>query len=293
VHFTLKISQDTTLEDFQAQIRANPGWEHYIVTPEEFAAIKAKTQARPAIERAIDDIIDPLKSQLTRLNARQQAEKRRELRFLAQYIVASKSSMQVIALGESPDFIVEQSGKRIGIELTQLVNRNVIAEANAFQKMLDATQQNILTKYPDLKKIYRFHIDLRSIVINNRASIIAELQSLVQAKIDGTTPTLPPYVFDVHSQNHDRLSLTLTEHYRPIPLASSDLMDLIKEKEARLLQYQANAQTDDVILLLIMEGSGTKSNYDPTAFALPCLQTGFSEILLFHEFDFQAHKLYP
>jgi hypothetical protein len=293
VHFTLKISQDTTLENLQAQIRTNPGWEHYVVTPEEFAAIKAKTQARPAIEKAIDDIIHPLKSQLTHLNARQQGEKLRELRFLAQYIVASKSPIQVITLGESPDFIVEKGGKRIGIELTQLVNRNVIAEANAFQKMLDVTQQNILTKYPDLKKIYRFHVDLRSIVINDCASIIAELQSLVQAKIDGTTSTLPPYVFDVHSQNHDRLSLTITEHYRPTPLASSDLMDLIKEKEARLLQYQANAQTNDVILLLIMEGAGTKSNYDPTTFSFPSLQTRFSQILLLNEFDFEVHKLYP
>jgi hypothetical protein len=70
-------------------------------------------------------------------------------------------------------------------------------------------------------------------------------------------------------------------------------MDLIKEKEARLLQYQANAQTNDVILLLIMEGAGTKSNYDPTTFSFPSLQTRFSQILLLNEFDFEVHKLYP
>ena len=76
------------------------------------------------------------------------------------------------------------------------------------------------------------------------------------------------------------------------PLAFSNLVGLIQEKETSLSQYQSNAKTDDIILLIIMEGAGSKSNYDLKAFSL-AQHTRFSKIVVLEEFDLTIHTLYP
>lgn len=291
--FSLKMSHDTTLEEFQAQIRTIPGNEQFTITAEDFAKVKARIQAQAFVENAIKSIIDPLEHQLIGLSARQKADKTKELRYLAQYFVASKSSMQVINIQESPDFIAQHNGKRIGIELTRLVDTTVIAEANAFRQMLDAAQNRLSSKYPTIKQLYRFDVDLCTIVIKDKLKIIDDLVNIVHSQFEGTLQTLPAYIRGIYSQDHDRLSLTLTESYILKPLASSNLTGLIQEKETRLPQYQSNAQTDDIILLMIMEGAGSKSNYDLNAFVLPHLHTRFSKIVLLEEFDLTIHTLYP
>jgi hypothetical protein len=115
----------------------------------------------------------------------------------------------------------------------------------------------------------------------------------IESQINGLTQTLPTYIKSISTQSHDRFSLTLAERYILKPLSSSNLMGLIREKEAKLPQYKSNADTDAIILLMIMEGAGSKSNYDPSAFTLPFLQTGFSKIILLEEFDLTIHTLYP
>jgi hypothetical protein len=153
--FALKISQDTTLEDFQDQIRTIPGQEQFTIAVEEFAKIKARMQVQARIEQAINDIVAPFQTQLRDLPPRQQADKAKELRYLAQFIVASRSPSKIIDIREAPDFIIQLDGKRIGVELTQLIDATVIAEANAFQKMLDAAQYNLYEKYPTIKQLLK------------------------------------------------------------------------------------------------------------------------------------------
>jgi hypothetical protein len=61
--------------------------------------------------------------------------------------------------GESPDFIINYKGKRIGIEVSEIINHFELKKKESYINHIFRTVENLLSDYKSLYGIYHLNID--------------------------------------------------------------------------------------------------------------------------------------
>jgi hypothetical protein len=112
----------------------------------------------------------------------------------------------------------------------------------------------------------------------------ANFTDYLESRFRNENPAKPAYVQELHISPLKELQVRLSEVYATQPISTSDVDDLIQQKENKIADYQKNSGIENQWLLIIQEGASAESSFDITPDMMPKRNFAFDKIILFDTF---------
>ncbi len=296
---TGKISTNATIEEQKEAIEKLMGF-----SPGFLKDVDIKFDEAPVRENflASQKVIAEQLAQF-KMHPKTTTDKYQELEHLGKFIVATGEPI-VIEVQEQPltypDFVVQFNGKRIGIEHTRLMDREVNKLISVNSKYLDQAKEIILLRDPGITGILNvsFHhfapvvagksFNDISFTKEEREGIPKKIAMYLIAYLRGTGIEKPAYIQSVSFTPNPGMQLDII--YREQYLGKKDeddlLMKTITPKEERFISYAQNKTLDEFWLLVVLDGIRASSNFKFTVDDLPSdITSHYNRIYLFEAFN--------
>ena len=238
-----------------------------------------------------------------KLNPKTSADKYQELEHLGKFIVATGDPI-VIELQEQsltyPDFIVRFNGKRIGIEHTRLMDREVNQLISVNSKYLDQAKKIIFAQDPGITGILNVSLHHFAPVVagksfndisftrEEREDIAKKIADYLVAYLKNNDTEKPAYIQSISFTPNPGMQLDIIyrEHYLGKKDEDDLLMQAIAAKEKRYQAYAQNKDLDEFWLLVVLDGIRASSNFKFTVEDLPLnIRSYYNRIYLFEAFN--------
>lgn len=258
------------------------------------AFLKQKNEVLKARNKAVMDIIQPW-YQIAEDNSSSEIEKKqkqKELVDLGCFIHTYNNSTQITnGLCEKPDFEVVLDGKKIGVELRDLI-RDHQAKRNegTFDSFFREIEKELTAESPDLKGIFRVKFTKDLTVFNRK--IKSELKPIIIEAILKEKQPVSNYIESIQKKPHTGIHLYTSEASMIGNLERKTIETAVYEKSKRLKVYETQ-HLDEVWLLLVLGGAKESSDYnfmEQTIFEAP-FTTGFDRLFLFDFFRKEIFEL--
>ena len=122
-------------------------------------------------------------------------KKETEILLLKKFLIRTKEKIEIVNIGEKPDFEISNKDKRIGLELTSIANRN--DRLIFIEKLFIKVEHKIQLNYPSLKFLFNCYFNQNLIVTSksiNKQSI--ELYELITPEINGKLGKYGKIIFE-------------------------------------------------------------------------------------------------
>lgn len=221
-------------------------------------------------------------------------EKKRqiELAHIAKFILALDKNIVLETMMESPDFVVSQNGKKIGVEIRQFYTKK-IESIGYIQQLFDKASEEFSKRYKDVKILVNFWLQPNfNYKKNDRAMLIDEIVNYVYNKHKNNTATKPNFIEDVDIQKHSDVSFHYNEGgYTQQSLEAEIVLNAVEEKELKVEKYIENSGTEFQWLLLVNGEIGSDS-YDTFDFpTIENIESLFEHIFILKDFDIEIIKI--
>lgn len=209
-----------------------------------------------------------------------------ELSHLAKFILCYDESIEIVEQRESPDFIVQYQGGRLGLEIERLFNPDHVAAIKSREAIFKKAAIEFERRYPG-EKVAANLWAVENYQFSGKE--IGEIADFVHQVIAGDGPAAPPYLSQYFLSPHSGVNFSYNEgSYTQIEMPATSLDEAISKKEAKLPSYLENTGLDRQWLLLISAGIGSDAfdleDYEPKEY-----ESGYEHIYLLQ--DFQAEVL--
>lgn len=290
---TFDISVDGSEEDIINQIAANLGRPVEVVRKmpimEKLAELKAE---RLRVQEFTKEYSDHLKS----LHAPK--GKFDELDDLGRLLTALKSDAKIQIPAKEmdyPDFIIEESGKKIGIEHTRLLDRSSKENIEFIRSLLKRAEQIIIHERPDTKGLLNVELDYSKEVLNGktiergkfnaaeRENVSKEIANYIKSMVIGREIPKPSYILSVRVASHQSspLSIKHVENF----VGKSNLMEVLhktmKPKEDRFKKYLQIDSFDEIWLFISIQSLSTSASYNLDDLEEQVVLSQFDKVVLF------------
>ncbi|MBW7914718.1 MAG: hypothetical protein H3C54_13690 [Taibaiella sp.] len=265
--FAFKAPKDISKEQLEQLLREHSGDPNYLLPKgyfEKWQELNEREDQKMAILKEIAG--DCGKKQ------DHSQKKKHEINLMANFIFDVGLNAKIVDCEESPDFIIELNGERIGVELTSIFDDEVVASINGFQKKLDEALDKLKAKDPNITGLFNFTIDPAKVVLRNR-NIADEIVAYVAAKIaNEELPNIDGLAF-VSNTPHKVLEFAVSEQYNLADLDIENVKTTIKKKEEKFLAYKENTGLERYWLLISHDGASAKGSFKFDISRLP-METG-------------------
>ena len=215
-----------------------------------------------------------------------------ELAHIAKFILAFDTNIILEKMMESPDFVISQNGKKIGIEIRQFYTKK-IESIGYIQQLFDKTSEKFAKQYTDVKILVNFWLQPNfNYKKNDSAVLVDEIVEYVYNEIKHTAVAKPSYIEKIDIQHHSNLSFHYNEGaYSQQALEEEIVLNAIKEKELKIEKYIENSETEFQWLLLVNGEVGSDS-FDTYDFQkIENIESDFEHIFLLKDFDIEIIKI--
>lgn len=242
------------------------------VNEKSFIQFQEKLSKFNGKRTALEKIVNPFFSWENKGKTKESKKKDNELVQLAQFMLALNENVEILEAGERPDFVVGFNKHRIGVEIVQLYNEDVVKIIGDLKGILGDVERHLLAKYTGLKKLINVLVTPHKIVFKGkRISEFAEIDrkefatqvcQYLEKHLLNEEQTLPSYIEHIVSYTHKHFCVTLAEKYIQKTLTKEKVLDAVKKKEKKLIEYK---QLDNNIqyywLLMIVSGGSNASSF--------------------------------
>lgn len=257
------------------------------------AYLTQKSEAMKAEKNAVLDIIQLWYKQAENIKSEiEKKQKQKELIDLGCFIHTYNNSIQITnGLREKPDFEVESDGKKIGIELRDIIrDHKAKQKEGTFDSFFREIAKELSGISKDLNGIY--HIRFSKDLTNFNLKIKAELKAVIIDAIVNNEPPATKLIRSIRKTPHTKIHLYTSEATIIGNLERKTIETAVNEKSERLKTYDTN-DFDEVWLLLVLGGGQESSNYnimEQSIFDVP-FSTDFDRLFLFDIFRMEIFEL--
>jgi hypothetical protein len=277
----VKIPHSATREEAAKILMEATGSD--IITEEIYTAI-ALNERDEERQQGIKKIIGKLFDEFVDKDDRESIKKKDEITDVANYLYDTGKTASLISISESPDFIVEIDGERIGIEHTGIYNDEFVAEINIFQNIFQKCEATLKENNKDAKFLFNVFVEPEK-APKNRGEVMKMCMEYFQAVINGEKPKLPVFFSKVIVSPHETLQIFLSEEYWAQKTDVESLAKLIAQKEGKIEAYKKQSGLDKISLLMVLNGAGVKSDSEIVIEELPKKASPFHEVIIYNAFD--------
>ncbi len=218
------------------------------------------------------------------------SQKKKELIDLGKFILYFDQDVNIVdALCESPDFLISQDNKNIGIELTDLIIReNEKQKEGLLKKLFTQIEIELRTESGEYNGIYRVNfIDNISFNQRNQNEIKSEIINLIKGKINSGN-----LIKKIRKKFHTDIYFYHSEASVVGALDRITVENKIKKKENKLTTYSSE-RFKEIWLLLVIGGLQTSDDYsfiEEEVTNLP-FKTNFDRIFILNFFKSNIFEL--
>lgn len=219
-------------------------------------------------------------------------KERLEFCHLAKFIFAFDEKIRIIEKRESPDFIVEYGKKRFGLELARIFDPKEVQNINSKKELFKKAANEFEAKYPNNTILANFWLlDGFRFTGNQKNSLVEEIVEFTYELISGNKPNYPNFIKDIFITKHTGVDFNFNEGaYMSKDLPSTNLIEAINKKEAKVDEYKANTGIDAQWLLLV-NGIGSDSFNTEDVEMPEKIESQFEHIYLLQDFEGKVIKI--
>lgn len=256
--------------------------------------LKQKNEAMQAEKKAVMEIIQPWYqiAEENSISENERKQKQKELIDLGCFIHAFNNSIQITnGLREKPDFEVKLNGKKIGVELRDIIRDD---EARRKEGTFDSFFRDIANELSGMSKDLNgiYHVKFSKELTNFNLKVKAELKAVIIDAIVNNEPPAAHLIRSIRKTPHSEVYLYTSEASMIGNLKRETIEVAVYEKSERLKAYDTQC-LDEVWLLMVLGGAKESANYnfmEQTIFDLP-FETGFDRVFLFDFFRKEVFQL--
>jgi hypothetical protein len=246
-------------------------------------------------KNAIREIIHPFYDEAFE-NRKKNGKKHLEILDVGKFIYYnSLPGIRLLEASESPDFVIEYDGERIGLEHTQLFKKDEQHALGKTISLLTLAEDFIRHENPGLRGLYNVAIATDKISVDNKPFILLtklQLKGLarivaeyISALDTGKTVSRPAFLDLVTRYDQDLLHLALSETFIKGWMDGSTLQKRIEQKEAKIVNYKKNKNLVQCWLLIVYTTSVSSSSFYINPGVLPTDSILFDKIFLMDSFQ--------
>lgn len=283
--WTLKISKDASLEEMQDAIRAATGDPTLEIDKEWFDQFMKLDEIERERREKMIQLLGPLFGEFFSREDNEGLKRKREINDILNYIqFAGDDDWKIVKMSESPDFILEVNGEMIGLELTGLYDRGIVAQVSKRAQVCAKTEEALRSAYPEMTGLINVVFDAETSKDLPTKVIVPELIIYLEAKLKGENLKVPVFIRSVDIKPQAELQVALAENYTVKKIDTSVLDNLIAQKESKISTYRENANLSTIWLLVILDGASEKSAPEFTLEMLPRRKFAFDKVIVYDSF---------
>jgi len=214
-------------------------------------------------------------------------KKMKEIEDVANYLYDLKmktdANVSIVSADESPDFIIEINGERIGLEHTLYVDDNVVAKISTIRTAFSLCQKNFISEHPGAKMLLNVTVNLDH--VPNKNDLVIQSMPYFKSLIDNKEIQKPPFINKVICSAHETFQVAYNEECVPTKIDIENFEAKIDAKDAKIARYRAQSGLHKINLLVVMEGYGCRSNFNIDLALLPKKKRQFDEIVIYNQFE--------
>jgi|GEM_PF-2963166 len=286
LRWTLKISKDATFEEMQDAMRFATNNPNFQLDREYYEQFKGIDKVEREHREKMIKLLGPLYDQYADRNDAESIKRKKEINYILHYIqFAGDDDWKIIDITESPDFIIEVNGEKIGLELTGIYDQEVVAQVSKREQVCNKAMGYLRRKYQEVSKLINIRFNEEQSINLSIREMVPQLISYLEADMNGEKPELPVFLLSVDSKPHQgELQIVLAEMYLVKEINTKVLDELISQKEAKIEKYIENTGLHKIWLLVIIDGVSEKSAQEFTPEMLPQRKFAFDKVIVYNSF---------
>lgn len=191
---TLKVSADATFEEFQDAIRVAKDDPNLEVDREWFENFKQYDRIQRQRREKLIEFLGPIYNDYQNREDPEGLKRKKEINDILHYIqFAGDDGWKIIEVRESPDFIIEVNGERIGLELTGIYDQTVVAQVSKREKVCEKAQTQLREIHPEMTGLINVTFDSDIASKLSDKVMVPQLAAFIQADIGGKNPVVPAF----------------------------------------------------------------------------------------------------
>lgn len=211
-----------------------------------------------------------------------------EICHVGKFIAVWDETIQLVEKRESPDFVVNHQGEKIGLEVERIFNHKEVENIKSKQGLFESAAQKFQSQYPQFKLLANFGLtDNFQIKGNKKSDLIKEINEYMFAKANKNILNKPSFITGVDIMPHTGVSFNFVEGvYMATDITETTIKDAIEKKELKFNKYKEHLGTERQWLLLVI-GIGSDSyniEIEELEFTEE-IESQFEHIYLLEDFD--------
>lgn len=177
--------------------------------------------------------------------------------------------------GESPDFIVRINGKRIGLEISEVINHFELKKREALINQLFRYVEDWLSTSDKASGIYHIGLDSRLATTNHQEKVVKDIcNAVMQQK---TTK----YVTSIRRTPYDKGVLLVLDYNLSLfdELYANKILNIIEKKNVKYPLYKSKIDECWLILVSNMHNMSSRYSYIQRPEVLKAVKSPFQRIL--------------
>ena len=281
----MKFSKDATFEEMQDGIRAATDNPAFQLDREEFDSFKALDAIERERREKMIKLLGALYDEYLDREDAEALKRKKEINDILHYIqFAGDNDWKIIEMRESPDFVIEVSGERIGLELTGLYDQGVVAQVSKRGQVCAGAEHDLREAHPGMTGLINVFFDPEKSKDVPARVMVLELTKYLAAVMTGEQPEKPEFLLKVDIKPQIALQVALAENYFVKNIDAGVLDDLIAQKESKINKYKENTGLSQIWLLVIIDGASEKSAPVFTPEMLPQRKFTFDKVIIYDSF---------
>jgi hypothetical protein len=201
--------------------------------------------------------------------------------FIYDLRMRSGSKVELIDVGERPDFVIEIDGERIGLEHTKIVNDENVAKIKNVETVFRVCGKLINSEFPDCNLLVNAVVKLADVPA--KRVMLKECMAYFRSIAEGEEIEPPKYITKRIITQHKLFQIAANEDCAEVELDYDRLRRQIEGKSQKVDAYKATCGLDKISLLMINEGIGCNSNFSINLERLPDMKIGFDKIIIHNQ----------
>jgi len=227
-------------------------------------------------------------------NAATNNDKHLEIVDAGKFIMVTGLPIRLVEADESPDFVIEYNGERIGVEHTRLLRKSEQHAVGKAMTLLNGATNHVRQMRPDVTGLFDVSLLTDGAVYNGKefmgltkrempvvAGILGDYIISLYAQTPGPAPA---FVDHVAQYDNAAFSIRLSERFVRRQLETSVLAERIAEKEGNVNRYKANKGLTACWLLVVHSLSESSSSFHISPTDLPVGHGVFDRIFIMDSF---------
>lgn len=187
----------------------------------------------------------------------------------------------------NPDFIIEYKSDLIGLEHTQILNK----DSSRFFKiktLLDYAEQIFVKKYPDTNTLAIISIqnDELNYKQSEKSTLAEEIADMVQWTRLEMEFEMPEYIIGIKTGKHSQVSFSYKEkNWQAEYLTKERLLKEVQKKETKISKYKTSENDLSEYWLVLLIGSLSSVSYKLNKGTDYSIKSDFERVYLMSDFD--------